>query len=164
MQFDTTPGKLLYTGKIIDVQRDVTRGYTMGQCIIEPLSAEENEVSCSVETQEKRYMVIPFQNELLYAAYSDPADLNSPAKHEIVCTVPDLISILGSDGAAIGSQELRYGLKVDVIAMAAHPLWTGDERGLRVGGPQGFGLDMEWKSLGPYQAPRSVITEFNRSS
>ena len=46
--------------------------------------------------------------------------------------------------------------------MAAHPLWTSDERGLGVGGPEGFGLEMKWKSFGPYQEPRSVIHEFNK--
>lgn len=58
-----------------------------------------------------------------------------------MCTVPDLISILGQDGEAIGSQDLRYGLRVNVIALPAHPLWN-TERGLRVGGPEGFGLNM----------------------
>ena len=42
----------------------------------------------------------------------------------VICTVPDMISILGDDGEAIGSQELRYGLKVTVIGMPEHPLWT----------------------------------------
>ncbi|GKZ32180.1 hypothetical protein AbraIFM66950_001360 [Aspergillus brasiliensis] len=157
--FETTPGKLLYSGKIIDVKRDVSRGYTVGQCTIAPLSGEEKENTDNDVSAETRHLVIPFQNEFLYAAYIDPAH---PTSEEVICTVPDLISVLGQDGEAIGSQELRYGLRVNVIGMAAHPLWTGDERGLRVGGPQGFGLDMEWTSLGPYQAPRSVIAEFNQ--
>ncbi|OJJ65858.1 hypothetical protein ASPBRDRAFT_139274 [Aspergillus brasiliensis CBS 101740] len=157
--FGTTPGKLLYSGKIIDVKRDVSRGYTVGQCTIAPLSGEEKENTDNHVSAETRHLVIPFQNEFLYAAYINPAN---PTSEEVICTVPDLISVLGQDGEAIGSQELRYGLRVNVIGMAAHPLWTGDERGLRVGGPQGFGLDMEWTSLGPYQAPRSVIAEFNQ--
>ncbi|GKZ85104.1 hypothetical protein AnigIFM56816_010868 [Aspergillus niger] len=157
--FETTPGKLLYSGKIIDVKRDVSRGYTVGQCTISPLAGEERQNMENHVSTETRHLIIPFQNEFLYAAYIDPANPTSP---QVICTVPDLISVLGQDGEAIGSQELRYGLRVNVIGMAAHPLWTGDERGLRVGGPQGFGLDMEWTSLGPYQAPRSVIAEFNR--
>ncbi|GLA28491.1 hypothetical protein AnigIFM63326_006070 [Aspergillus niger] len=157
--FETTPGKLLYSGKIIDVKRDVSRGYTVGQCTIAPLVGEERQNVENHVSTETRHLIIPFQNEFLYAAYIDPAN---PASPQVICTVPDLISVLGQDGEAIGSQELRYGLRVNVIGMAAHPLWTGDERGLRVGGPQGFGLDMEWTSLGPYQAPPSVIAEFNR--
>ncbi|KUL82687.1 hypothetical protein ZTR_09431 [Talaromyces verruculosus] len=164
--FATSPGKLLYSGKIIDVKRDVSRGYTMGQCTIEPLTGDEIENPSNIpsrdDEKETRCIVIPFQNEFLYAAYVDDViAADDPSKHDVICTVPDLISVLGVDGEAIGSQELRYGLKVDVIAMAAHPLWTADERGLNVGGPKGFGLDMKFKSLGPYQRPRSVIEEFN---
>ncbi|PIG82771.1 hydantoinase/oxoprolinase [Aspergillus arachidicola] len=163
--FDTSPGKLLYTGKIIDVRRDVSRGYTMGCCLLAPLSSDEREStissSCADGLEENRYLVIPFQNEFLYAAYTDPDAPEEITKQDVICTVPDLISILGQDGEAIGSQELRYGLKVNVIAMAAHPLWTTKE-GLSIGGPKGFGLDMEWTKLGEYWEPRSVIEEFNR--
>lgn len=139
----------------------------MGQCVIVPLSSDERDTIIVTETpvaEEERPIVIPFQNEFLYAAYADPTDPDDQSRYEMICTVPDLISILGPDGEAIGSQELQYGLHVSVIAMAAHPLWTGDERGLRVGGTKGFGLDMEWTSVGPYQGPPSVIAEFNVSS
>lgn len=166
-QFETTPGKLLYTGKVIDVKRDVSKGYTMGECTLAPLSVDEQESPSSTSSTqqngavgEERLLTIPFQNEFLYAAYLDPS-APSTQKQDIICTVPDLISILGQDGEAIGSQELRFGLKVSVIGFAAHPLWTGDKRGLDVGGPKGFGLDMEWKSLGPYEKPRSVVEEFD---
>ncbi|EEP81448.1 conserved hypothetical protein [Uncinocarpus reesii 1704] len=166
--FDTTPGKLLYVGKIIDVRRDVSRGYTMGHCVIAPLSRDEieqqpsNDAANSPSVADDREIILPFQNEFLYAAYvNDPENPEDLAKQEVICTVPDLISVLGQDGEAIGSQELRYGLKVSVIAMPAHPLWTSDERGLRVGGPAGFGLDMEWKTVGQYEEPRSVIDDYN---
>lgn len=137
----------------------------MGYCLLAPLSSDERESTipsgCADGLEENRYLVIPFQNEFLYAAYTDPEAPEEIAKQEVICTVPDLISILGQDGEAIGSQELRYGLKVNVIAMAAHPLWTTEE-GLSIGGPKGFGLDMEWTKLGEYWEPRSVIEEFNR--
>lgn len=165
-QFETTPGKLLYTGKIIDVRRDIGGGYTLGQCVIAPLAKDEQEADTAdgIEASPiEGNIVIPFQNEFLYVSHAD-ADNNPDTKREPICTVPDLISVLGQDGEAIGSQELRYGLRVNVIAFAAHPLWTDDERGLRVGGPEGFGLKMEWKRsiLGSYHKPRSVIEEFGR--
>jgi len=139
----------------------------MGQCTIAPISSDEQDLDnssgdASLATDETRCLIIPFQNEFLYAAYADATNPTDESQHEIICTVPDLISVLGQDGEAIGSQEIRYGLRVNVIGMAAHPLWTGDARGLRVGGPEGFGLDMEWKSLGPYQKPRSVIEDFDQ--
>lgn len=139
----------------------------MGYCILAPLSGDELEQpssSSSSSVGESRHLIIPFQNEYLYAAHlhdsnkSDPLDTSN---QEIICTVPDLISILGQDGEAICSQELRYGLRVRVLGMPAHPLWTGDERGLKVGGPRAFGLDMEWTSIGEYETPRSVVDDFN---
>lgn len=159
MKFDTTPGKLLFSGKIIDVRRDVEGGYTMGTVILAPLEGDEQDESqqdatCAIV--DRRLMVIPFQNEYLYAAW---ADASGTETGDLVCTVPDLISILGQDGEAIGSQELRYGLRVSVIGMPAHPLWKTD-KGLQVGGPAGFGLDIPFKGVGDYTPPRSVIEEF----
>lgn len=102
-------------------------------------------------------MIIPFQNEYLYAAYTDST--GSSDAEEVVCTVPDLISILGQDGEAVGSQDLRYGLVVSVIAMPSHPLWK-TEQGLKVGGPAGFGLSMPFVGVGEYTNPKSVIEDF----
>lgn len=148
---------MLFSGKVIDVRRDVSKGgYTVGRCLLSPLSADEME-SGEGTVSESRHLVIPFQNEFLYAAFTDG---DGQKETEVICTVPDLITVLGEDGEAVGSQELRYGLKVAVIGMPAHPLWTGDERGLKVGGPEYFGLDMQWKSIGNYEKPRSVIEEF----
>ena len=159
-QFDTTPGRLLFSGKVVDVRRDIEAGYTMGRCIIAPVS-ENDQMTNSVpknDNVDNRHLVIPFQNEYLYAAYTDS---NGTHETEVICTVPDLISILDQDGEGIGSQDLRYGLKVNVIAMPAHPLWTASKRGLQVGGPEGFGLDMPFTSVGDYIMPRSVIDDFN---
>ncbi|KAH8655435.1 hypothetical protein BX600DRAFT_469632 [Xylariales sp. PMI_506] len=149
----TTIGRQLFRGKIIDVRRDIGKGYTMGSVLI----AEENPESTSASGETPRHMIIPFQNEYLYAAYTDATGGNIG---EVVCTVPELISILGQDGEAIGSQELRYGLQVSVIGMPAHPLWK-TEKGLKVGGPEGFGLGMPFKEVGEYVQPRSVIEEYN---
>ncbi|KAL5356246.1 hypothetical protein BJX96DRAFT_186202 [Aspergillus floccosus] len=161
--FDVNPGKLLYSGKIVDVKRDVSRGYTMGTCTIAPVRNDERETASnqtSLSLADDPYLVIPFQNEYLYAAYADGANPSDVSKQTVICTVPDLVSILGQDGEALGSQDLRYGLQVHVIAMAAHPLWR-TERAMKVGGPEGFGLQMEWTQLGEYQPPPSVIDEFN---
>ncbi len=136
----------------------------MGSVLLAPLSAEEAQdfgtdpptTTTTTNTTDQRHMIIPFQNEFLYAAYTDSSGTE---QGETVCTVPDLISILGQDGEAIGSQELRYGLRVSVIGMPAHPLWKTD-RGLKVGGPEGFGLKMPFTGVGEYIPPKSVIDEF----
>lgn len=142
----------------MDVRRDVEAGYTMGTCIIAPLSDDEKVEGFPTESiSDTRHLKIPFQNEYLYAAYTDE---EGDRELEVICTVPDLISILGQDGEAIGSQELKYGLQVNVIGMPAHPLWTGSDMGMKIGGPAYFGLRMPWKSVGTYKAPRSVIEDF----
>ncbi|GKT44728.1 putative D-/L-hydantoinase subunit A [Colletotrichum spaethianum] len=157
--FDVCAGKLLFTGKIIDVRRYVGGGYTMGSVLIAPLGDEDKNSDAQKHTSDDQYMLIPFQNEYLYAALTDSE--GSESGQEVICTVPDLISILGQDGEAIGSQDLRYGLRVSVIALPAHPLWK-TEKGLPVGGPKAFGLDMPFVGVGEYTEPRSVIEEFGR--
>ena len=148
----------MFTGKIIDVRRDVSGGYTMGSVILAPSADDEQDgpIHSGGSGKDGRHMIIPFQNEYLYAAW---ADANGVETGELVCTVPDLISILGQDGEAIGSQELRYGLRVSVVAFSSHPVWK-TEKGLRVGGPSGFGLDLPFTGVGEYSPPMSVIEEF----
>ena len=148
---------LLYTGKIIDVSRDVSRGYTVGKCVMAPLAVDEMVGSGKVES-ERRNLIIPFQNEYLAAGLLDSDDPQK--KEQMLCTAPDLISILGQDGEALGSADLRYGLRCKVIAMPAHPIWTQTELGVRVGGPEFFQLGVPFTSIGEYKLPRSVIDEF----
>jgi DUF917 family protein len=151
--FDTTHGRLLYGGKMINITRKISRGYTIGRRYIAPTLDDELDSTTSTPLftiKESRHLVMPFQNEYLYAAYIDPsASFTSPAsqfpnrdREEFICTVPDLISILGQDGEALGSPELRYWLKVKVIATRPHPLWTRTEKGLKVFGGEGCG----WRS------------------
>ncbi len=157
-QANVTPVTRLFNGKIIDVKRDVSRGYTIGKVVMAPLTADESVGDQTLTEQERKNLVIPFQNEYLAAALIDPND--PKGTEEMLCTVPDLISILGQDGEAIGSPELRYGLRCQVIAMPAHPLWTETELGVKVGGPEFFDLGVDFKSIGKYKLPRSVIEEF----
>ncbi|KPM35113.1 hypothetical protein AK830_g11466 [Neonectria ditissima] len=158
--FDVCAGKLLFTGKIVDVRRHIGGGYTMGAVVIAPLNDEDREPANTSKqpVPSDRHMVIPFQNEYLYAALSDA--VGTEETQEVVCTVPDLISILGQDGEAIGSQDLRYGLRVNVVALPAHPLWK-TERGMKIGGPEGFGLKMPFVGVSnSFAESRSVIDEF----
>ncbi|KAM0335218.1 hypothetical protein ACHAQA_000260 [Verticillium albo-atrum] len=163
--FAQCAGKLLFTGKIVDVRRFVGDGYTMGSVLIAPLAEEELESSTASSSSVlnngtltgDRHMLIPFQNEYLYAALTDAA--GSEDGRKVICTVPDLISILGQDGEAIGSQDLRYGLRVSVIGLPAHPLWK-TEKAMPIGGPAAFGLDMPFVGVGEYTPAKSVVEEF----
>lgn len=57
----------------------------------------------------------------------------------MICITPDLVTVLDSHtGTALGTHELRYGLRVAAIGMPAHPHWLTEE-GLTAGGPQAFG-------------------------
>jgi DUF917 family protein len=134
----------------------------MGAVVIAPLKDEDRDPSNTSKqaVPTDRHMTIPFQNEFLYAALTDAA--GTEETQEVVCTVPDLISILGQDGEAIGSQDLRYGLRVNVIALPAHPLWKTD-RGMKVGGPENFGLKMGFVGVNDaFVESQSVIDEFGK--
>lgn len=171
-------GKVLYTGKIVHVNRFVSSGgYTEGLVRLKPLGGEEREYGEDVpEIIESRDCYLPFQNEYLLASLIDSATPNSglggsgsasdkTVPHgEIRCTVPDLISLVGTDGYALGTQDLRYGVRVSVVAFVAHPHWY-TERGIATGGPREFGYDINFQPLGPpYHEPESVMREFRPAS
>jgi DUF917 family protein len=81
---------------------------------------------------------------------------------QIVAIVPDLVCVIDAqNGEALGTQEYRYGLPVVVIGMTASDKWTSTPRGIEIGGPKGFGFDnLEYKALGKFHMPRSVIDEY----
>ncbi|MBC7810327.1 MAG: DUF917 domain-containing protein [Burkholderiales bacterium] len=110
-------GRVLFRGKIVDVERRTTQGFARGRLKLVAFG-DPNDV-----------MEIVFQNENLIAWHNG----------EIVCTVPDLICILSlEDGESVGTESLRYGLRVTVIGMpAAKELKT--PKALAVVGPVGFG-------------------------
>jgi hypothetical protein len=65
----------------------------------------------------------------------------------VLVTVPDLICVLDTEsGEAIGTEALRYGQRVTVIALPAPPVLM-TEKGLRHVGPRAFGFDLEFRSV-----------------
>jgi DUF917 family protein len=70
----------MYTGKVIDVRRYIGDGYTRGTVIFAPFSdSERNSTAATAQSSvpSDRHMVVPFQNEYLYAALSDSGDLKN---------------------------------------------------------------------------------------
>jgi len=58
----------------------------------------------------------------------------------MLATVPDLIAVLDAQsGAALGTPQYKYGLRVLVLGITAAPQWTNTQRGLELGGPSAFG-------------------------
>ncbi|EJD43032.1 DUF917-domain-containing protein [Auricularia subglabra TFB-10046 SS5] len=147
-------GKLLFIGKIVEVTREVRGGFTYGEVHIASLRKDELENAEDGKSEGDATLVIPFQNENLAAIR------RGAGTEKVLCTVPDLISVLDSQsGSAIGTQDYRYGLRVTVIAMAGHPQWTSPQ-GLAIGGPSTFHIDVPYTSIAPYKEPLSVISEY----
>ena len=100
-----------------------------------------------------------------YACHLNPMLTSLITKIQILAIVPDLVTVLDAqNGEALGTQDYRYGLPVGVIGITASDKWTSTARGLEIGGPKGFGFDdLEYKPLGKFCKPRSVIDEYQIS-
>ena len=119
----TFPGKEIFKGKIVDVERRTSDGFAFGSLVIDGLNKYFN-----------TKMKIEFQNENLIALIDD----------DPICMVPDLISIIDSErGEPITTELLRYGFRVTVLAFPAPGLWT-TPKGLEVVGPKAFGYDRDF--------------------
>jgi DUF917 family protein len=139
------PGKLLFSGKIVEVKRTTTAGFARGELHIAGIEGDSG-------FGPKDTMVINFQNENITAA------LNG----QIVCTTPDLITLIDADNSSsLATEEVRYGVRVKVIAMLCSPIWQ-TERALAVVGPEAFGYpDVTYRPIaeGKYVC-KSVIEEY----
>ena len=126
-------GLLLFKGKITDVDRRTQHGWAVGEALIVGSDADLNHV-----------MKIRFQNENLVAVLDG----------DIVASVPDLITVLDAEtGAAITTENLRYGFRVVVIGIPCQAIWR-TEGGLRLAGPQHWGYDIDYV---PIEAQRGSI-------
>ena len=120
------PGKVLFSGKVVDVERRTTAGFARGVLTIDGMDEYSGE-----------RMVIEFQNENLVAR-RDGA---------VACVVPDLICAVATDlGEPVTTELMRYGLRVTILGFPAPALWTSPE-GLAVAGPQAFGYDVDYVPL-----------------
>ncbi|EKG14196.1 hypothetical protein MPH_08649 [Macrophomina phaseolina MS6] len=148
--------KVLFKGKIIGVERTLRNGHVYGEVIIE--AADINDKGTSQKKFEGR-VKIPFKNENI-AAFKEKED----GSEETLAIVPDLISCIDAqNGEAIGTPEYRYGLLVIVLGITASEKWTSTTRGIELGGPRAFGLDdLEYKPIGKFEKPKSVIDEYSQ--
>jgi hypothetical protein len=118
-----TGGFRLVAGKITDVDRRTTGGFARGSVEIEGLDDDAG-----------RLIRLEFQNENLVALEAG----------QVTASVPDLITVLDTETAgAIGTERLRYGQRVAVIAFGCHPLWR-TAAGLALAGPRAFGYDVDY--------------------
>ena len=166
-------GKVLWKGKIVGVERTLRTGHVYGECIIEGADVtdadDEPHDGLGSRLEENRFrgrIKIPFKNENIAALRIPPGGENagSPEKQDdVLAIVPDLITVIDAqNGEAIGTPEYRYGLLVVVLGISASDRWTGSERGIALGGPEGFGMGhLKYQPLGKFVKPRSVIEEYS---
>lgn len=154
----SSAAKVLFRGKIVGVERILLKGHSYGEVIIEQLSsAEEDGLIEYKPVATGGQLRVPFKNEIIYAKH-----VAEDGAEEYIAMVPDLIAILDiQTGKALGVPEFRYGVIVQVLGISASPRWTDSPRGLEIGGPGAFGYDFEYKPLGTYVKPRSVVEEFS---
>ncbi|KAH8675957.1 hypothetical protein BX600DRAFT_377533 [Xylariales sp. PMI_506] len=162
-------GRVLFKGKIVGVERVLRNGLLYGECIIEAADIvdDQQNSSSSGKPQFEGLIKIPFKNENIAAIKFTRSEVDGKVVEQdgdLLAVVPDLISVIDAqNGEAIGTPEYRYGLLVIVLGITASDRWTS-ERGIELGGPKGFGMNhLEYKPLGKFVQPVSVIDEFDNT-
>ena len=108
--------RVIFDGKIVDVDRRTSEGFTLGSVAIENPNGR-----CTIE----------FQNENLIAR----------ADGESLAIVPDIISILDAETALpITNETLRFGQRVKVMAVGVPPIMRSDAA-LKTVWPAGVWID-----------------------
>jgi len=117
---DHQDGRLLITGKVVDLERHLKGGFSIGQLKIEGFDAFEGQ-----------FGQIDIQNEFLVFRRNGVVEIS----------VPDLVVVLDVEtGMPIGTEILRYGQRIAVLAIPCHPLLQTPEA-IDVVGPKAFGYD-----------------------
>ena len=120
--------KVMLRGKVADVRRETQGGFLRGFLSLAGLDDDRG-----------RSVTVTVQNEYLAAAEDG----------QFLATTPDLICIVDSEtGRSIGSEEIRYGLRVAVLSAPAHP-FLKTEMALRSVGPEAFGLERPLSATPP---------------
>src|SRR6195256_869572 len=123
---DEAQGKQLFRGKVVDVARRATEGFLRGRCVIEGLDEDRG-----------AKLELAFQNEWV-VAWGDG---------EPVAMSPDLICVLDTmSGNAFGTETIRYGMRVTVVALPAPSVFL-TPKGFDHVGPRAFGYDLYFKSV-----------------
>lgn len=114
-------GRTLLHGKVADVDRSPGTRYGFGTAVLES----------TVPPHDVR---LEFQNENLLLI----------ADGDVLACVPDLICLLDRDRRrSLTTEEIRFGLEVDVLTLPGAPQWRSP-RGLGLVGPRAFGYDVEY--------------------
>lgn len=119
-------GRLIFTGKVVDVMRRNLGGFHRGQAVL-----------AGIGDWNGRSLSMDFQNEFLIAKVDG----------ETVITTPDLICIVDAEtGEPLTAEAIRYGQRLSVIGCPCYPKWRSEE-GLRTVGPAYFGYDEKYSAF-----------------
>jgi DUF917 family protein len=123
---DNQQGIRLFTGKVADIERRTTEGFLRGTARLDGLDEDRG-----------RGFSLAFQNEWAVGWLDGVPRVMTP----------DLICVLDtSSGEAIGTETIRYGQRVTVIALRAPAVFL-TPRGLDFVGPRAFGYDLDFRSV-----------------
>lgn len=116
-------GYSLVEGKIVDVERQTTDGFSRGSVTIEGTGSDTG-----------RLLRMEFQNENTVVIEDG----------RVIACVPDIITAVDVHSARpIVTELLRYGQRVSVIALPCDPVWRTEEA-LAVVGPRVFSYDVDY--------------------
>ena len=123
---EVEPGKVLFRGKVVDVERRTTEGFLRGKAAVG-----------GIDNDRGAKLVLDFQNEWIVAwRDGDPIAMS-----------PDLICVLDSvSGENVGTETIRYGQRVTVIALPPPPVFA-TEKGLKAVGPRAFNYDIDYRPV-----------------
>ncbi len=120
---EAAQGRVLFVGKITDVDRRFERGYNFGRLTLSGSDTWQGETA-----------TIDLQNEFLILRVGGA----------IKAIVPDLITMVDSErGEPITTEVVRYGLRVTVIGIPA-PAQLTTTQALGCVGPRVFGYDVAY--------------------
>ncbi|KAG0674982.1 hypothetical protein C6P42_001954 [Pichia californica] len=139
--------KCLMTAKIMGVEKKLKGGYGYGIVVLEGLD------------EEKSNLRIPFKNENIVVTKTE-----NDGSETVLCSVPDLITLIDTDGNAVGVQDYRYGLIVYVMVFSPAKEWSTPEA-IESGGPKGFGETfehIEYKPVGEFVPTVPVSKQYNK--
>jgi DUF917 family protein len=125
-------------------------GIRLAECRVSGIHTVKNAATATLATNSRRTVLLEGVNR------DDGRWLRLEAGHEyhavledgeLRATVPDIITVFDvHSGAPVPVLELRYGLRVVVLALPCPPLWREPEA-LRLVGPRAFGLALDYSPL-----------------
>ena len=121
---------IIFNGRVKDIDRRTVGGFARGSARFDGLEQWKGHV-----------FKLDFQNEFLMAERDG----------EIICTTPDLITLLEAEsGNPVTADALRYGLRLVALAFPCNAQWQTPE-GIALVGPRYFGYNADYKPY-PFQA------------